>query len=201
MPCTKMIGNVGAGIKKWKKCETKALRETYYIIDMRQSSTMKLLSTVRRLLLIIPALAVSGCNISPEVVYSKQADMLAANAQYGGAQTEKAFLELLKKYPDAVNDFVYHERYRTPLQAAAAGGNPAKVKALLAAGAQVDLCEEGHATPLMIASQHGHTEVVRLLLEAGASPNASLEKFTPPLVVAVLKGSADMVRLLLTAGA
>ena len=56
-----------------------------------------------------------------------------------------------------------------PLHFAAKFGNPDTVRALLAAGADVDRCDDELDTPLALAAgESGSVEVVRELLAAGA---------------------------------
>jgi ankyrin repeat protein len=92
-----------------------------------------------------------------------------------------------------------------PLMAAAAAGDTARVRELLAAGAEVDAraprlngFNDGH-TPLLVAARDGHDEIVRLLLAAGADVNAVEPCFgAVPLHKAVYNGhagiTADLVR-------
>jgi ankyrin repeat protein len=60
------------------------------------------------------------------------------------------------------------------LLVAASSGNPELVKALIGAGAKVDLRRHGAwdgDTPLYIAASRGHSAVVQVLVEAGANVN------------------------------
>ncbi len=92
---------------------------------------------------------------------------------------------------------------------AAWAGDAARVRRLLAAGAQRDWREDIHRSAyqkpaLFAAAEEGHTEVVRALLEAGADPNARLKFFhthTTPLQIAVGEGRVDTVVVLIAAGA
>jgi hypothetical protein len=62
----------------------------------------------------------------------------------------------------------------TPLFEACAAGDPARVRAALAAGADPNEREAGdNATPLHFAAANGQLEIVRALLDAGADPNAA----------------------------
>ncbi len=54
------------------------------------------------------------------------------------------------------------------LMTAASTGHTETVKALLAAGADVNATSEKGGTALMGAAMEGHTEIVQLLKEAGA---------------------------------
>ena len=65
----------------------------------------------------------------------------------------------------------------TPLLTAAGHGHSAVARALVEAGAKVNLCAEGSGgrSPLLVASYHGHHEVVRLLLGNGAAVHHTVE--------------------------
>jgi uncharacterized protein len=91
----------------------------------------------------------------------------------------------------------------TPLKQAAAAGDAARVRALLAAGTPADEPAHPGATPLIIASRRGHLEVMRLLLSAGAGVNNrdDVANEWTPLVHAIHKGQNPAARLLLEAGA
>lgn len=87
---------------------------------------------------------------------------------------------------------------------AAQFGTEADVRAVLAAGADVDE-SDGSRTPLTMACFHRKVASVRALLAAGASPTRSYHPQGPqPIVYAVTSGSkrtAEMLELLLDAGA
>jgi ankyrin repeat protein len=59
----------------------------------------------------------------------------------------------------------------TPLMAAAGQGQTAAVKALIAAGADINALNSAHQTPLIIAIGSGHKSTIMALLDAGADPN------------------------------
>lgn len=89
----------------------------------------------------------------------------------------------------------------TPLMIAAYAGQTAVARALLDAGADVNMTSPGTGdNALVVASLGGHVEVVRLLLEVGAGPNARVSS-TKPLWCAVWGGHRDVVEVLLKAGA
>ena len=74
------------------------------------------------------------------------------------------------------------------------------LRALLDAGANVDVQDSNGRTPLFMASE-GHIDSVRVLLEAGANANLQDKKGVTPLHVAALLGEPEVVRMLLDAGA
>lgn len=84
---------------------------------------------------------------------------------------------------------------------AAFGGDLPRVKALLAAGSDVNAKDGDGGTALMMASQKGRQEVVRALLEAKADVNARAGNGTTALILALKKGHQEIVQLLKSAGA
>ena len=65
----------------------------------------------------------------------------------------------------------------TPLHLSCDKGHKTCADALLAAGSDVNACDEGrptplHLTPLHLASMNGHSRCIRSLLGAGAVPDA-----------------------------
>jgi len=85
-------------------------------------------------------------------------------------------------------------------------GDLDKARALLAAGAAVDACDEAGRTPLMHAAHAGNLPLVVALLTAGADVNASAEGGWTAASLAVYnaearRGFADVVRALVDAGA
>jgi hypothetical protein len=91
----------------------------------------------------------------------------------------------------------------SPLRAAAASGDAAEVRRLLAAHADPNGAESPGWTPLGIAARGGHVEVVRTLLEAGADPDRRDDtgNHWTPLVHAIHKHRNAAVRALLDGGA
>ncbi|UUN26292.1 ankyrin repeat domain-containing protein [Streptomyces sp. FIT100] len=88
-----------------------------------------------------------------------------------------------------------------PLCGTAVWGHTEAMRALLAAGAQVDLAEEPGVRALIWACREGRAEVVELLLAAGADPDLPGPDGQPPLVTATRRGSPSCVRALLRCGA
>jgi ankyrin repeat protein len=84
---------------------------------------------------------------------------------------------------------------------AIARGDAARVRALVAAGADVDAKDRHGQTGLMRAAHAGHAEVVRALLEAGAALDPTAKHGLSALMLAALVGHEDVVRRLLDAGA
>lgn len=91
----------------------------------------------------------------------------------------------------------------TPLHHAAFHNDVAQVRALLAAGADVDALVRGGWTPLHMAAQEFSLDAARLLLDRGAAVDPIDESGRTPLFVAVYstKGRADMIALLRSRGA
>lgn len=108
-----------------------------------------------------------------------------------------ALVLLLASHPGAASDDP-----GDALRRAASAGDLAKVKELLAAGADVNAANAYGGTALAFAADKGHAAVVDLLLERGADVNAK-DRFygATPLVWAVGHGHAEIVRSLLAKGA
>jgi hypothetical protein len=83
---------------------------------------------------------------------------------------------------------------------AAGDGDVSRVKALLAAGANVNTAAEAGETALMRASAGGRLEVVKLLLDAGGDVHARSENGFMPLFMSVFFGHVEVARLLLARG-
>lgn len=87
----------------------------------------------------------------------------------------------------------------TPLHKAAADGDLAEVKRLLASGAKVDAREgDEDLTPLGWAAAKGRVEVATALLDRGADPSARSNEGFTPLLNAAYFHETQMVQLLLS---
>jgi ankyrin repeat protein len=89
---------------------------------------------------------------------------------------------------------------------AAKAGDAARVKSLLAAGADCNARDAEGATALMLAAHAGKLDVVRALVEAGADVNATDERGWTALAKSVHnpdldRGFADVAECLIDAGA
>jgi len=91
----------------------------------------------------------------------------------------------------------------TPLTMAAANGDSAKVRELLAQKADVNAQEKNGLTPLMWAARGGHTEIISALIDVGADVNArdcAVNGWTP-LIHAIHKNENRAALLLIERGA
>ncbi|XP_077592922.1 histone-lysine N-methyltransferase EHMT1-like isoform X1 [Stigmatopora nigra] len=89
---------------------------------------------------------------------------------------------------------------RTPLHAAAEGGQKEICHMLVQAGANLESCDEDHRTPIMDACENNHIETVMYLLRAGANAmHKDVEGFTS-LHLAAKSGHYNIVEYLLCTG-
>ena len=91
----------------------------------------------------------------------------------------------------------------TLLHVAAEEGSEEAVRALIAAGADVNratLCEFG-STPLIIAAQGGFEPVAQALIDAGADINKANKFGVTPMRMAAQNGHEAVIRALIAAGA
>ena len=92
-------------------------------------------------------------------------------------------------------------REEVELCRAANKGDIKAVKALLAAGANVNAKTKGGWTPLQMAAWEGHTKIVKMLIEAGAKVNAKGTEDWTALHYAVGGRHMEAVKVLIEAGA
>ena len=109
--------------------------------------------------------------------------------------------EILKASPARVSE--HAPDGFTPVALAAFFGQPAAVKVLIAAGADVNAAAKN---PLKVAALHaavagGKLEIVRALLEAGADPNAQQQAGFRPIHEAGGRANRALAELLLNHGA
>jgi ankyrin repeat protein len=92
---------------------------------------------------------------------------------------------------------------RAPLHYAALQGDAARVRELLAAGADPSSADDNGWTPLHFAAQEQRLETVRILIATGASVDAQDAHGNTPLSRAVFnsRGKGDVIRLLRQSGA
>lgn len=81
------------------------------------------------------------------------------------------------------------------------GGDLSQVKALLAAGVDVNDDAGRGITALMAASQNSHRSIVQALLAAEANVNIKTRNGDTPLIAATQNGHEEVVQLLKKAGA
>lgn len=87
------------------------------------------------------------------------------------------------------------------LPAAAARGDTAEIRRLLAAGAPVDQRDGQGRTALLLATHGNHVEAARALIAAGADVNARDAIQDSPYLYAGAEGRLEILRLCLAAGA
>jgi ankyrin repeat protein len=87
------------------------------------------------------------------------------------------------------------------LNDASDAGDLSRVKALLAANADVNATDPDGTTALFLAAQNGHVEVVQALLAAKADVNAKTANGATALFIASAYGHLEVVRALLAANA
>ncbi|MGE0446062.1 MAG: M56 family metallopeptidase [Vicinamibacterales bacterium] len=84
---------------------------------------------------------------------------------------------------------------------AAERGRLARVRELIADGANPDAAIPGDGSPLIAAARNGHFDVSQALLDAGADPNLAVPGDGNPLIMAALNDRLDIAGLLLDRGA
>ena len=140
------------------------------------------------------AVIVAAFVVQAGVWYLRRDDLLVGASSKGRAG-RAAFLLRIGANPNGKN------QDGSPLIAAAARGDAAIVRALLAAGADVNRADTWGRTALFGAAHGGHEEVCRVLLAAGAKANVVSRGHSTPLQYGVEAGSLPIVEMLLKAGA
>jgi ankyrin repeat protein len=131
--------------------------------------------------------------------------------RHKNAQRE-AHLDVLKR-GEAWNALSPHEKYLTArtletwkhlpnLPLAAFFRDAETIKAMIAAGEDLESCATDGVTALMYSARFGEPQAVRALVEAGASVNRQdNERGATPLIHAAENGHTEIVKLLLKSGA
>jgi uncharacterized protein len=109
---------------------------------------------------------------------------------------------VMEAIADGVDINAIGESEYTALWSASWDGNVPIVRALIEAGANLDIRdEELGQTPVMVAVSRNQTLVVHLLVEAGANVNLPDRNGRTPLMEAAATGKVETVKVLLQAGA
>lgn len=87
------------------------------------------------------------------------------------------------------------------LDEAVRGNDIARVRDLLARGAELEARDENENTVLQVAAGRGYLSIVQLLVERGAEVNARNKFGYNPLIAASMSGRTDVVRFLIEKGA
>lgn len=80
-------------------------------------------------------------------------------------------------------------------------GDAAAVRALIAAGAELDARDSHGQTAVMLAAHLGHLDSVRALVEAGANLDGAAKFTLTALMLAIVAGYPAIARCLLDGGA
>jgi ankyrin repeat protein len=148
------------------------------------------------------AVLVAAYNMKPDVV-DALLDLGAPVDIFEAAVLGKVdrIQEILKSNPARASE--YAPDGFTPVALAAFFGQPAAVKALIAAGADVNAAAKNG---LKVAALHaavagGKLEIVKAVLDAGADPNAQQQAGFRPIHEAGIKANRALAELLLKHGA
>ncbi|MRD72980.1 ankyrin repeat domain-containing protein [Rhodocyclus tenuis] len=142
--------------------------------------------------------SVGAAELAPEFDWLLPANASPKRPLRHGAATPPVFRAAL-----ALTDSVDSE---TPAETQALldairAGDTGQLKALLKAGAPVNLADTRGERALALASRAGRLEMVRQLLDQGANPDLRGSDGMAPLSSAALAGNVAVARLLLKAGA
>lgn len=83
---------------------------------------------------------------------------------------------------------------------AAARGDAARLKELIAAGTPLDPVDGSRQTPLLLAVQNNHLAAALALIEAGANINAQAANLDSPWLLAGARGRTEMLRHMIPKG-
>lgn len=143
---------------------------------------------------LIPVLTGAGVDVNGrgKVGYTP----LHAAAVYGGSW----MIPLLAKAGADINCMSSGGFAFSPMHMAAYRGDEAGIAALLASGANIDVCTPRRFTPLHTAAQHGHDHLVTLLIESGCDRHARSSTGMTALHMAAMQGLKSTAKLLLKYG-
>ena len=108
---------------------------------------------------------------------------------------------LSDEQPDAGGQLPDTAEINSELMTAAANGDVATTRHLLAQGADVHTADARGVTPLIAAAYQNHVEVARVLIEAGADVNAQDESQQSAYLISTSEGYLELLQLTLAAGA
>ncbi len=104
--------------------------------------------------------------------------------------------QLLLARGGEINTAARHPFHVTAMHAALASPDPSFAAVLIAAGADVNLRQQGGMTRLSETANAGYLELARLLLEHGADPHARNDEGRTPTDIARERGHPDVAELL-----
>ncbi|MCB0330621.1 MAG: ankyrin repeat domain-containing protein, partial [Bdellovibrionales bacterium] len=142
---------------------------------------------------LVKALVDGGADVNTSTPEGNTAALYAA--QDGSPNA----LEMIKILGEAKANFNVSNSSYTPLVYATEQGNVELVKALIAAGADVNGKTQLGATPLQSAINY--PEVLKILLDTKADPNTVTSYGTPLLLDALQRNEFEVAKVLLQAGA
>jgi len=181
--------------------------------DFFEAATGGDVSKVRAMLQADPSLARSrddnGVSVIMKATYYGKKEVVAALLESGveldvfeatATGCVDRVTSLIAQDPTLAN--AYSADSFTPLGFAVFFGQPEVVKALLAAGAEVNAAsrESMKVTPLASAAAAKQTDIARLLIQHGANLNARAASGHIPLHEASANGNVELVKLLIENG-
>lgn len=109
-------------------------------------------------------------------------------------------IDLHLKAGTTLDVFDLRYNYTTPLHVASAYGNIDITRALLDAGATIEIADFLIRSPLLLASRKGFFHIASILLQKGGNPIAKDREGLSPLMAAVQMGFTEITRMFLERG-